>query len=148
MFTSFKYLSCGWSVTFFCSTRKADLLVCPFIIRLSAVSGRFSSKLIYKKNPRFLFSLKCLRKTLTLFQDNHMLVMNLKEALENIEGEGKNTGYQLYLLSPQFFKSFPKQQILDSSNYRIFRRNYLFSCKWQKVLQRGRKHCGKRRNCT
>ena len=40
------------------------------------------------------------------------------------------------------------------SNYRLFqterlcRRQFKIGRKWQKVIQTGRKHCGKRRNCS
>ena len=38
---------------------------------------------------------------------------------------------------------------LDSSKTEEFAdNNFNFDKKWQKVLQKGRKHCGKRRNCS
>ena len=41
----------------------------------------------------------------------------------------------------------PKRQILDSSKQKEFTDdNLMFHKKWQKVLQKDRKHCGKRRN--
>ena len=40
-------------------------------------------------------------------------------------------------------------QILDSSKLKEFANdNFKFDKKWQKVIQMGRKHCGKRRNCS
>ena len=46
-------------------------------------------------------------------------------------------------------KPFLKQQLLDSSNLKEFADdNFKLHEKWQKVLQKGRKHCGKRRNCS
>ena len=44
---------------------------------------------------------------------------------------------------------FPKRQILDSSNLKEFADdNFKFDENGQKVFQMGRKHSGKRRNCS
>ena len=44
---------------------------------------------------------------------------------------------------------FPKHQILDSSKLKEFADNYFkFDENGKKVLQTGRKYCGKRRNCS
>ena len=40
---------------------------------------------------------------------------------------------------------FPKRQILGSTKLKEFVDD---NFTWQKVLQKGRKHCGKRRNCS
>ena len=44
---------------------------------------------------------------------------------------------------------FPRRQILDSSKLKeLADNNFIFCKKCQKVLQKGRKHCGKRINCS
>ena len=46
------------------------------------------------------------------------------------------------------FNPFPNNS-LDPSKLKEFAEdNFKFDEKWQKVLQMGRKHCGKRRNCS
>ena len=45
--------------------------------------------------------------------------------------------------------SLTRQQILDSSKLKEFADdNFKFDKKWKKVIKTGRKHCGKRRNCS
>ena len=47
------------------------------------------------------------------------------------------------------FISFPNDKILDSSKLKEFADdNSKFDEKGKKVLQTGRKHCGKRENCS
>ena len=44
---------------------------------------------------------------------------------------------------------FPNEKILDSSKLKVFADdNFKFDENGQRVLQMGRKHCGKRRNCS
>ena len=43
---------------------------------------------------------------------------------------------------------FPKRQILDSSKLKEFADGNFELDEKKKALQRGRKHCGKRRNCS
>ena len=56
-------------------------------------------------------------------------------------------------LTKDTFKPFPKQQILDSIKLSIKLKesaddNFQIGLKWWRVLQMGRKHCGKSRNCS
>ena len=47
------------------------------------------------------------------------------------------------------FNPFPKLQILDSSKLKEFADdNFKFDGKDKKVLEKGSKRCGKRRNCS
>ena len=75
----------------------------------------------------------------------------------NIVGKGENAGYQHFLLSPQCFQKASSSVSLthyQTTNFRFFqtervcRRQFQIWRKWQKVIQTGRKHCGKRRNCS
>ena len=44
---------------------------------------------------------------------------------------------------------FPKQQILESVRLKVFAEdNFKFDENGQRVLKKGRKHCGKRKNCS
>ena len=49
----------------------------------------------------------------------------------------------------KLFQPLPKRQILDSSKLKEFADdNFNFDEKWQKDFQTGRKHCGKRIDCS
>ena len=61
--------------------------------------------------------------------------------VENIMGKGEN-GEIVHTLIIRFVNPLPRQ-ILDSSKLKEFADD-----KWQKVIQTGRKQCGKRRNCS
>ena len=52
-------------------------------------------------------------------------------------------------IPPEDVQPFPKRQILDSSALKMFADDHFkFDENGQIVLQMGRKHCGKRRNCS
>ena len=52
-------------------------------------------------------------------------------------------------LHHQPFKPFPKRQILDSSKLKVFADDsFKFYENGQRGLEMGKKHCGKRRNCS
>ena len=56
--------------------------------------------------------------------------------------------YKAEISFPLNYKPFPKQQMLDSSKLKEFADdNFELKRKWKKVIQTGRKHRGKRRNC-
>ena len=60
---------------------------------------------------------------------------------------------QLHHLQQSFLnrlrKPITRRQIVDSSKIeRVCRRQFRIWRKWQQVIQTGRKHCGKRRNCS
>ena len=68
--------------------------------------------------------------------------------------KGEIACYKQFLL---FSQCFPQLHILthyQTTNFRFFqtdrvcRRQFQIQQKWQKVIQTGRKHCGKRRNCS
>ena len=50
-------------------------------------------------------------------------------------------------LNSKLIEPIPKPQILDSSKFKEYADdNFKFHKKWMKVVQMGRKHCGKRSN--
>ena len=63
----------------------------------------------------------------------------------NIMGKGEPP----FLLFPLFecFNPFPNENFRFSLTERDCRRQFWIWRKWQKVHQKSRKHCGKRRNC-
>ena len=64
------------------------------------------------------------------------------KAFSNFVGKGEKAVYQHFSFLP-----FPKRQILVSSKMtEVADDNFKFD-ETDKVLQRGRKHCGKKRNC-
>ena len=98
-----------------------------------------------------------------LFTTQSRLLMALKwKPFENIVGKGENAVKQHFLPFPQCFLPFPKQISIfqrnlilsQTTNFRLFqterfcRRQFQIWWKWKKNLQRDRKHCGKRRNCS
>ena len=68
--------------------------------------------------------------------------------------KGENAGNQYFLFFSQRFQNassqpFPGGQNLDASKLKEFvDDNFKFDEFWQKYHQKGRKHCGKRRNCS
>ena len=50
--------------------------------------------------------------------------------------------------SPPFFNPFPNDKFRLFHTERVCKRRFQIGLKWQKVLQTGRKHCGKKRNCS
>ena len=66
-----------------------------------------------------------------------------KEGFENIAGEK-----EILLVSSSLVTHY------QTTNFRLFqtekvcRRQFYIKRKWQKVIQMGRKHCGKRKNCS
>ena len=80
---------------------------------------------------------------------------------KNIVGKGENTGYMYFLLFQEGFQRFflcclwlgfcdEGLTHYQTTNFRLFqtdRQQFQILQKWKKVVQTGRKHCGKRRNC-
>ena len=49
--------------------------------------------------------------------------------------------------SAPMLNPFPNDKVWTLPNWKSLQRQFQMGWKWQKVLQTGRKHCGKRRNC-
>ena len=61
---------------------------------------------------------------------------------------------EMYVLLLTLYNAIPTLTHYQRKNFRLFqtervcRRQFHIWWKWQKVIQSGRKHCGKRRNCS
>ena len=81
-----------------------------------------------------------------------LLTTSKKKTFGNIVGKGENADNQHFLLSLPFFQ--PSLTHYQTTNFRLFqtervcRWQFQIRRKWQKVIQTGRKQCGKRRNCS
>ena len=72
----------------------------------------------------------------------------------SLRSPGRPTWTKTFFCWPTFCKYKDPLTHYQTTNFRLFqtetvcRRQFLIWQKWQKVIQTGRKHCGKRRNCS
>ena len=98
---------------------------------------------------------------LKAFADDKLKVAKMAfflfDKARNTVGKRENAVYQHYLLSPQHFpklSSLGSLTLSQTTNFRLLqiervcRWQFQIWRKWQKVIQMGRKHCGKKRNCS
>ena len=73
-----------------------------------------------------------------------------KNVTKNYVGEEENSSTIIPLFSQCFYPLIVSQMTNFGlcQTERVCRRQFTCGQKWQKVFQRGRKHCGKRRNCS
>ena len=145
------------------------MLPCPYTKSIACVPFWIMWYLCYKNRG------EAQRYAILFTRQWHILTLQLKKPIENIQGEGKKAdniaiSYQLSFLSETDFnllshiichwrghQTSPTVVILTLSqrtNFRLLQnekgcgRQFQIWWKWQKVLQKTRNHCRKRRNCS
>ena len=105
---------------------------------LSSSKGKKKKIIILKKNPKKTFS--WMKMTMKLHHTTKMQTCpNWKDLKTKIQVWLK-LHIQLTLSQTTHFRHFQIE--------RVCRRQFQVLWKWQIVFQKGRKHCGKRRNCS
>ena len=77
--------------------------------------------------------------------NSYSITISAFDRVENIVSKRENASYQHFL---HFSPSYQTANFRLFQTERVCRRQFQIWQKWQKVIQTGRKHSGKRRNCS
>ena len=84
----------------------------------------------------------------TLLKKEKMLVTSIFFFSNNVFYPVRHLRSQLYRMQEACLTHYQTTNFRLFQTERVCRRQFQIRRKWQKVIQTGRKHCGKRRNCS